>query len=270
MTATMRAMPALATARGDVVCAHEEPLLSIRGLSVRFGDFVALRDVSLDLERRGIRAVIGPNGAGKSTLFNAISGFAKPECGNVRFGGVDVTGRRADRLARLGLARSFQMCATFPDLSVADNVRMALALDATGIDLLRRRTDERLDPSVEGLLDKTGLSSERNRRAADLSYGRRRLLEIVTTLALQPKLLLLDEPMAGLAREDVPAVMRLIERAAEFCAVLFVEHNLQVVERLAERVTVLAGGSVLCEGSYRDVAADPCVREAYIGDAADA
>lgn len=257
-------------ARSQLAGGDAEPLLRVTGLMVRFSDFVALRDVSLDLGIQGIHAVIGPNGAGKSTLFNAISGFAKPERGTVRFGGVDVTGVRADRLARLGLARSFQMCATFPDLSIADNIRTALLRGVTGVSLLRRRGGETLDPFVESLLEETGLSAERHRRAADLSYGRRRLVEIVTTLALRPTLLLLDEPMAGLAREDIPAVMRLIERAAESCAVLFVEHNLQVVERLAERVTVLAGGSVLCEGSYRDVAGDPRVREAYIGDAADA
>lgn len=263
-------MPASTVAWDDVARGDEEPLLRVAGLTVRFGDFEALRDVSLDLRDQGIHAVIGPNGAGKSTLFNAISGFAKPERGSVRFGGADVTGQRPDRLARLGIARSFQMCATFPDLSVVDNVRTALLRDVAGIDLLRRRIGEKLDPSIECVLEETELSSERHRRAADLSYGRRRLLEIVTTLALRPKLLLLDEPMAGLAREDIPEVMRLIEKAAEVRAVLFVEHNLQVVERLAERVTVLAGGSVLCEGKYSDVAADPRVREAYIGDAADA
>lgn len=266
----MSIAPAPMAVSHDVACSDNEPLLRVCGLTVRFGDFVALRDVSLDLQGRGIRAVIGPNGAGKSTLFNAISGFAKPERGAVRFGGAEVTGERADRLARRGLARSFQMCAIFPDLSVADNVRAALLRNVGAIGLLRRRNGEKLDSSIEGLLEETGLSSERHRRAADLSYGRRRLLEIVTTLALRPKLLLLDEPMAGLAREDIPEVIRLIERAAESCAVLFVEHNLQVVERLAERVTVLAGGSVLCEGSYHDVANDARVREAYIGDAADA
>ncbi|MBS0246569.1 MAG: ATP-binding cassette domain-containing protein [Proteobacteria bacterium] len=265
----MRSVPASRLARNELAGGDAEPLLRVTGLTVRFGDFVALRDVSLDLYGRGIHAVIGPNGAGKSTLFNAISGFAKPEHGNVHFGNADVTGERADRLARLGLARSFQMCATFPDLSVADNVRTALLRDVTGIGLLRRRGGEKLDPAIEGLLEETGLSSERYRRAADLSYGRRRLLEIVTTLALRPKLLLLDEPMAGLAREDIPAVTRLIDKAAEDCAVLFVEHNLPVVERLAKRVTVLAGGSVLCEGSYREVASDPRVREAYIGDVGD-
>lgn len=250
--------------------ARAAPLLAATDLTIRFGDFVALRGVSLDIEAAGVHAVIGPNGAGKTTLFNALSGFARLTKGRIQFDGADVTGLRADRLARLGLARSFQICAVFPELSVEDNVQMALLRDVTGVGLLRRSAGKGLTAPVEQLLDETGLATERGRRAADLSYGRRRLLEIVTTLALQPRLLLLDEPMAGLAREDIPAVTALIARAAQRCGVLLVEHNLQVVERLATRVTVLAAGSVLCAGTYQEVARDPRVVEAYIGVPADA
>jgi branched-chain amino acid transport system ATP-binding protein len=247
-----------------------QPLLDVHDLTVRFGDFVALRGVSLRLGGCDVHAVIGPNGAGKTTLFNAISGFAQPSAGRVWLDRTDITGLRADRLARRGLARSFQICAVFPALSVEDNVRVALLRDVGGVSLLRRAAGTALEPFAEELLASCGLASERARRVADLSYGRRRLLEIVTTLAVRPKLLLLDEPTAGLAREDIPMVTRLIAQAARTCSVLLVEHNLQVVENLAAQVTVLAEGSVLCAGTYRDVARDPRVLAAYIGGDPDA
>jgi len=241
-------------------------LLTARDLTVRFGDFEALRGVSIDLDTKSIHAVIGPNGAGKTTLFNVISGFLKPTAGQVRLNGADVTAVSPNRLARLGLARSFQICSIFPNLSVADNIRTALALDVRGLQLLRGRSrrDEN-EARVRRLLDQGGLTDESERRAADLSYGRRRLLEIVTTIAIAPKFLLLDEPTAGLAREDIAPVAALIKTVAATCGVLLVEHNLQVVKSLAEKVTVLAEGSVLCEGSYDEVARDPRVINAYIG-----
>ncbi len=246
-------------------------LLSTSDLRVDFGSFRALRGVCLQLGFTGVHAVIGPNGAGKTTLFNALSGFVKPASGTMRFNGIDVTGVAADRLARLGLARSFQICSIFPNLSVSDNLRMALARDATVYGFLRRHsTHYSLEAYAEELLESTGLAAVRHRRAADLSYGRRRLLEIITTMALRPKLLLLDEPMAGLAREDIPPVVALIAKAACSCSVLLVEHNLKVVETLARRVTVMAEGTVLCEGTYGEVAQDPRVVEAYIGAERDA
>ena len=252
----------------DISCLAPEatPLLAVVDLAVRFGDFEAVRGVSVALDSRAIHAVIGPNGAGKTTLFNAISGFAKPTRGRVVLAGVDVTSYAPDRLARLGLARSFQICSIFPNLTVGDNIRMALTRDLTGLQLLRRRARrDSLAIQVEGLLREAGLESEGNRRAGDLPYGRRRLLEIVTTIAMAPKLLLLDEPTAGLAREDVAPVIALIRRVALRCGVLLVEHNLKVVESLATRVTVLADGAVLCEGPYHDVARDARVIAAYIG-----
>jgi branched-chain amino acid transport system ATP-binding protein len=241
-------------------------LLTARDLTVRFGDFEALRGISIDLETRSIHAVIGPNGAGKTTLFNVISGFLKPTAGQVRLDGADVTAVSPNRLARLGLARSFQICSIFPNLSVADNIRTALALNVRGLQLLRGRSrrDEN-EARVRQLLDHGGLTDESERRAADLPYGRRRLLEIVTTIAIAPKFLLLDEPTAGLAREDIAPVAALIKTVAATCGVLLVEHNLQVVKSLAAKVTVLAEGSVLCEGSYDEVARDPRVITAYIG-----
>jgi branched-chain amino acid transport system ATP-binding protein len=246
-------------------------LLGTSDLSVNFGSFKALRGVSLQSGFTGVHAVIGPNGAGKTTLFNALSGFVKPASGTVHFNGIDVTGAAADRLARLGVARSFQICSIFPNLSVGDNLRMALVRDTTACGFLRRHSgSEALEAHAEELLESTSLGGERHRRAADLSYGRRRLLEIITTMALRPKLLLLDEPMAGLAREDIPPVVALIAKAARNCSVLLVEHNLKVVETLAARVTVMAEGAVLCEGTYGEVAQDPRVVEAYIGAELDA
>jgi branched-chain amino acid transport system ATP-binding protein len=238
--------------------------LAVDDLSVRFGSFIAVAGVTLRVAPRGIHAIIGPNGAGKTTLFNAISGFAPPARGRVRLDGADITGQRADRLARLGLARSFQICAVFPELSVAQNLQMAMLRHA-GPAALLRRADATLTAQAEELLDGVKLLAARHRRAADLSYGQRRLLEIVTTLLLAPKLLLLDEPIAGLAREDIPPVIELIRRASTRCGVLLIEHNLPVVETLAGTVTVLGAGKVLCEGTYAQVAADPRVREAYIG-----
>jgi branched-chain amino acid transport system ATP-binding protein len=246
------------------------PLLSVRGLTVHFQEFVALRDVSLSLDHGGIHAVIGPNGAGKSTLFNAISGFVKPTRGQISLHGLDVTAWPANRLARLGLARSFQICAVFPELSVEENLLVAQLRDGKAIGLVRQRRGRELNPLAADLLDKAGLMAERRRRAGELPYGRRRLLEIITTLALQPRLLLLDEPTAGLGREDIPAVVELIAHAAETCGVLLVEHNLKVVERLADHVTVLAGGTVLSEGTYQHVSQDQNVWKAYLGAAPDA
>ncbi|CCE06233.1 putative branched-chain amino acid ABC transporter, ATP-binding protein [Bradyrhizobium sp. STM 3843] len=241
-------------------------MLTARDLTVRFGDFEALRGVSINLDARSIHAVIGPNGAGKTTLFNVISGFVKPSGGQVRLNDVDVTAAPPNRLARLGLARSFQICSIFPNLSVADNIRTALALNLRGLQLLRGRSrrDEN-EARVRHLLDQGGLANESERRAADLPYGRRRLLEIVTTIAIAPKFLLLDEPTAGLAREDIAPVAALIKTVAASCGVLLVEHNLQVVRSLATKVTVLAEGSVLCEGGYDEVARDARVINAYIG-----
>jgi branched-chain amino acid transport system ATP-binding protein len=241
-------------------------LLKARDLTVRFGDLAVLRDVSIDLDARSIHAVIGPNGAGKTTLFNAISGFVKPAAGRVHLDGVDVTAVSPNRLARLGLARSFQICSIFPNLSVADNIRTALALNVRGLQLLRGRSGrDESDPRLRLLLDQGGLADESERRAADLPYGRRRLLEIVTTIAIAPKFLLLDEPTAGLAREDIAPVVALIRTVAADCGVLLVEHNLPVVKSLATKVTVLAQGSVLCDGGYDEVARDPRVISAYIG-----
>ncbi|NPU13442.1 ABC transporter ATP-binding protein [Bradyrhizobium sp. 83002] len=268
--ATSASLRAFATPRTVSAPLPPDPVLKVRALTVQFKEFVALNEVSLDLRNGCIHAVIGPNGAGKSTLFNAISGFIKPIRGQIELFGRDVTAWPANRLARLGLARSFQICAIFPELSVEENMLVAQAHASPPLRLLRRRVSGDLAPHSETLLARAGLTSDRRRQARELSYGRRRLLEIATTLALKPRLLLLDEPTSGLGREDIAPVVEMIADAARDCCVLLVEHNLKVVERLADHVTVLANGSVLSDGSYQEVARDHRVRAAYLGAATDA
>lgn len=242
------------------------PLLATEQLTVRFGDFVAVRNLSLTVAAGTVHAVIGPNGAGKTSLFNAISGFVKPAAGRIRLCGDDISGKPPNELARRGLARSFQICSIFPHLSVTDNVRMALMHDVTGLRLLRARTaGEASHREADALIASAGLAAEAGRSAAELPYGRRRLLELVTTVALKPKILLLDEPTSGLAREDIPPVIALIRRVAESCGILMVEHNLGVVQSLADTVTVMAEGATLCEGTYGQVARDERVMKAYLG-----
>ncbi|WP_322040194.1 ABC transporter ATP-binding protein [Burkholderia diffusa] len=247
---------------------HATPLLDASNLAVRYGSFKALTDVSLRVGRRGVHAVIGPNGAGKTTLFNVLSGHVKPSEGVLSFESNVVNGFAADRLARLGVGRSFQICSVFPNLSVAENIKMA-TMRGCGILRMLQRSGAAAYSNVDTnrLLEQTGLWSNRHRPASELSYGRRRLLEIVTALAPRPKLLLLDEPMAGLAREDIPPVVELISETAKTCSVVLIEHNLKVVEALADQVTVIAEGSVLCHGSYVEVSSDARVIKAYIGTA---
>ena len=209
------------------------PLLATDQLTVRFGDFVAVRDVCLHVAAGSVHAVIGPNGAGKTSLFNAISGFLhtvrglRPALRRRHYG------QTAERAARRGVARSFQICSIFPNLSVVDNVRMALSNDLPRTRLVRARAvgDASHRQAVD-LVAGAGLAEAADRRAADLPYGRRRLLELVTTIALKPRLLLLDEPTSGLAREDIAPVIALIRQATATCGVLLVEHNLDVVQSL--------------------------------------
>ena len=243
------------------------PVLATRGLRKEFAGFVAVNDVSLDLHDGQIKALIGPNGAGKSTVFNLLTKFLKPTAGTIEFMGKDITGLDPAHVARLGLVRSFQISAVFPHLTVRDNVRVALQrpqglghqfwLGLGALDRLTARADE--------LLAAVGLASHADELAADLSYGRKRVLEIATTLALDPRVLLLDEPMAGMGHEDVGQVARLIARVAEDRAVLMVEHNLKVVADLCDEIVVLQRGEIIAEGDYATVSRNPQVREAYMG-----
>jgi branched-chain amino acid transport system ATP-binding protein len=242
-------------------------ILRAEGLTKRFGGFVAVNGVDLAVERGTIHALIGPNGAGKTTCFNLLTKFLQPSAGTISFSGRDITRTPAADIARGGLVRSFQISAVFPRLSALENVRIALqrrrgdSFDFWRSERVLRRFD---DEAMRGL-DAVGLAEFAATPAGELSYGRKRALEIATTLALDPEMLLLDEPMAGMGREDVARISALIARIARDRTILMVEHNLSVVADLSDRITVLARGQVLAEGPYAEVSQDPRVIEAYIG-----
>ena len=242
-------------------------MLSARGLRKEFGGFVAVNNVDLDVHHARVHALIGPNGAGKTTVFNLLTKFLQPTAGTIRLLDHDITRTDPAKVARMGLVRSFQISAVFPHLSVLDNVRVALQRPgglATQF-WLPMRSLNRLNERAMHLIESVGLADKRNELAADLSYGRKRVLEIATTLALEPKVLLLDEPMAGMGHEDVHVVAEIIREVATQRAVLMVEHNLKVVADLCHQVTVLQRGEILTSGDYRTVSQDERVRVAYMG-----
>ncbi|MBZ9793547.1 ABC transporter ATP-binding protein [Rhizobium sp. 3T7] len=242
-------------------------VLSARGLRRDFGGFTAVKNVDLDVHDASVHALIGPNGAGKTTVFNLLTKFLQPTAGTITLMGTDITKTAPDKVARMGLVRSFQISAVFPHLSVLDNVRVALQRPNNLSTQFWRPLSalDELNDRAEQLLAKVGLSKERDAIAADLSYGRKRVLEIATTLALDPRVLLLDEPMAGMGHEDVGVVSALIREVARDRAVLMVEHNLSVVANICQHVTVLQRGEILAEGDYATVSADARVRQAYMG-----
>ncbi len=242
-------------------------VLSARGLRRDFAGFVAVKDVDLDVHHGKIHALIGPNGAGKTTVFNLLTKFLQPTAGSITLEGNDITRAPPAKVAQMGVVRSFQISATFPHLTVLDNVRVALQRPNGLASQFWRSLSmlDRLTPRAEELLHAVGLDNAKHRLAADLSYGRKRVLEIATTLALDPKVLLLDEPMAGMGHEDVGTISKLVKSIAADRAVLMVEHNLSVVADIADRVTVLQRGQVIAAGDYATVSEDPNVREAYMG-----
>lgn len=245
----------------------EAVILQTFGLTKSFGPFTVVDRLDLSIRRNTIHALIGPNGAGKTTVFNLLTKFLMPSAGRIIYKGIDITRKTPAEVALLRIARSFQISAIFPDMTARENVRFALQR-LLGISLQFWRSDRTLKPldrRADELLDSVGLAGFADTRAGDLAYGRKRALEIATTLALEPEMLLLDEPMSGLAHEDIDKVSGLIRRAAESCTVLMVEHNLSVVAELSDVITVLARGTVLAEGDYQSVSNDPKVREAYIG-----
>jgi branched-chain amino acid transport system ATP-binding protein len=246
-------------------------VLSARGLRRDFAGFVAVNNVDLDVHDGNIHALIGPNGAGKTTVFNLLTKFLSPTSGRIDLLGHDITRTSPAKVARMGLVRSFQISAIFPHLSVLDNVRIALQRPGgLAVQFWRSLAVlDRLTPRAEELLRAVGLDDARNRLAGDLSYGRKRVLEIATTLALDPKVLLLDEPMAGMGHEDVATVSDLIRSVAKDRAVLMVEHNLTVVADLCDWITVMQRGEVLAAGDYATVSRDERVRVAYMGTADD-
>ena len=244
-----------------------EFIIETAGLTKEFRGFTAVNGVNLRVRRGTIHALIGPNGAGKTTCFNLITKFLKPTRGTIHFNGRDITRLDPADIARLGLVRSFQISATFPHLTLVENVRLALQRQA-GLHFQFWRSEhalDRLNDRAMELLGDVGLTEYASLTAVELPYGRKRALEIATTLALEPEMLLLDEPMAGMGREDITRVSALIRKVAMNRTVLMVEHNLSVVAELSDRITVLARGEILAEGPYAEVSRNPKVVEAYMG-----
>jgi len=245
-------------------------IIETDGLTKQFKGFVAVRGVGLKVRRGSIHALIGPNGAGKTTCFNLITRFLPASSGCIRYNGRDITNTEPADIARLGLVRSFQISAVFLNMTVLENIRVALQRKLgtsfhfwrpeNSLDVLNERAAE--------LAEQVGLKDHLHTQAVSLSYGRKRALEIATTLALEPEMLLLDEPMAGMGREDIERITQLIKKIAAGRTVLMVEHNLQVVATLSDRITVLARGEILAEGDYAEVSNHPQVIEAYMGTAA--
>jgi branched-chain amino acid transport system ATP-binding protein len=244
-----------------------ETILETEDLTKEFAGFTAVGGVSLRIMRGTIHALIGPNGAGKTTCFNLLTKFLSPTRGRILFKGHDITGLAPADVARLGLVRSFQISAVFPHLTVLENVRIALQRRRGGsFDFWRsKRVLDQFNGRAMGLIDDVGLATFAEWTAVELPYGRKRALEIATTLALDPEMLLLDEPTAGMGHEDIDRIAALIKRAAANRTVLMVEHNLSVVANLSDRITVLTRGRVLAEGNYDAVSNNPEVREAYMG-----
>lgn len=244
-----------------------DTILETRSLTKEFKGFVAVKDVNLRIERGTIHALIGPNGAGKTTCFNLLTHFLTPTRGQIFYNGREITGSRPAAIARMGLVRSFQISAVFPNLTVLENVRIALQRKSGhSFDFWRSaRTLSELNERALELIEAVGLSELVDTHAASLPYGRKRALEIATTLALEPEMMLLDEPTAGMTHEDVERISALIRRVAVNRTVLMVEHNLDVVSKLSDHITVLARGEVLAQGHYASVSRHPAVIEAYLG-----
>ncbi|MHC0054592.1 ABC transporter ATP-binding protein [Actibacterium sp. D379-3] len=246
---------------------NAETLLEAAGLTKRFGGIVAVNNVNLKVRRGTIHALIGPNGAGKTTCFNLLTKFMQPSAGTITFKGADITRLSPVAVAHRGLARSFQISSVFPRMTALENVRIALQRErgdsfyfwksAKSLDVMNARAME--------MLHRVGLADYAGTTAAELPYGRKRALEIATTLALDPDMLLLDEPMAGMASADIGLISELIHSLGRSHTILMVEHNLRVVADICDAITVLARGEVLAEGPYETVSADPRVQQAYMG-----
>jgi branched-chain amino acid transport system ATP-binding protein len=247
--------------------ADNDIILETRHLVKEFKGFVAVNDVNLRVRRGQIHALIGPNGAGKTTVFNLLTKFLIPTSGQILFNGHDITFEKPAQIARRGIIRSFQISATFPHLSVLENVRIGLQRQlGTSFHFWKsERTLDVLNERALALLDTVGLREFANYVTVELPYGRKRALEIATTLAMEPELMLLDEPTQGMGHEDVERVTHLIKKVAANRTVLMVEHNMNVVETIADTITVLSRGQVIAEGPYAAVSKDPQVLEAYMG-----
>jgi branched-chain amino acid transport system ATP-binding protein len=244
-------------------------LLEARGLTKEFKGFTAVNNVDLAVRRGTIHALIGPNGAGKTTCFNLLTKFLEPTAGTIRFKGADITREAPAQIARRGIVRSFQISAVFPHLTVLENVRIGLqrALGTSFHFWRSERSLHGLNDRARELLRAVDLERYADTLTVELSYGRKRALEIATTLSLQPELMLLDEPTQGMGVEDVQRIQHLIKKVGAGCTVLMVEHNMSVVSSIADMITVLSRGSKLAEGPYSVVSSDPAVVEAYMGSA---
>jgi branched-chain amino acid transport system ATP-binding protein len=249
--------------------ASDDFILETRGLTKEFSGFVAVSNVDLRVRRGHIHALIGPNGAGKTTFFNLLTKFMIPTRGEIVYRGEDITLEKPAQVARRGIVRSFQVSAVFPHLTALENVRIALqrSLATTFHFWKRESTLTVLDARARELLDMVDLGAFAGVVAVELPYGRKRALEIATTLAMDPELMLLDEPTQGMGHEDVDRVTALIREAASNRTVLMVEHNMRVVSRIADTITVLQRGQIIASGTYTEVAHNPQVLEAYMGSA---
>jgi branched-chain amino acid transport system ATP-binding protein len=242
-------------------------ILETRNLSKEFKGFTAVSDVNLKVERGHIHALIGPNGAGKTTCFNLLTKFLIPTRGQILFNGADITGAKPAQIARMGIIRSFQISAVFPHLTVLQNVRIGLQRElGTSFHFWQsERALDRLNERAMQLLSEVDLAAFADTLTVDLPYGRKRALEIATTLAMEPELMLLDEPTQGMGHEDVHRVTALIKKVSAGRTILMVEHNMNVVSGICDKISVLQRGAMLAEGSYQEVSTNAQVMEAYMG-----
>jgi len=245
----------------------DDVILETQQLVKEFKGFVAVNHVDLKIQRGNIHALIGPNGAGKTTFFNLLTKFLIPTSGRIVYNQQDITSEKPAQVARRGIVRSFQISATFPHLTVLENVRIALQRSVgSSYDFWRSQNRlNRLNDRAMHLLGEVELSDFASVQAVELSYGRKRALEIATTLATEPELMLLDEPTQGMGHEDVDKVTQLIKKVSANRTVLMVEHNMGVVSQIADTISVLQRGQIIAQGPYAKVSQDPLVLEAYMG-----
>jgi branched-chain amino acid transport system ATP-binding protein len=259
--------PTLVALEGAAGSVQAETVLEARGLRKEFNGFAAVAGIDLAVKRGSIHALIGPNGAGKTTVFNLLTKFMTPTAGRMSFEGQDITSEPPAALARRGIVRSFQISAIFPHLSVHDNVR--IALQQRLVSPFRfwsgGETVSKLEPRISQILAQFGLEETAGRRAGELAYGQKRTLELATAVATEPKVMLLDEPTQGLGHEDVERITDLIRQVAIGRTVLMVEHNMRMVAKVADRISVLRRGEKIAEGTYEEVSRDSQVIEAYLG-----
>jgi branched-chain amino acid transport system ATP-binding protein len=247
-------------------------LLQVKGVTKKFGSLIAVRDVSMTVEPGELRAIIGPNGAGKTTFFNMISGFFPPTQGTILFDGKDVSAIDAEGRVKMGMGRTFQITEIFPELSVFENVRISTEV-ADGYRLrgwLNAAARAKVHRQVRDLLESTGLASKGDRLVGELSHGDQRAAEIAMALALRPRLLLLDEPTAGMGEQETYEITQLVRRLHKETGltILLIEHDMRVIFHLADRITVLAEGALLAEGTPQEIGSNEAVQAAYLGKAA--